>query len=605
MDAQDVGEEEASTRGAEESGEGELGKEGESGKEEFGSDVLLGKAFLDEIKAFIDANPQTDKGPEAAEWLVSTFAILWKQPARNIVQLCRSLPVLRKSLGAMNIVFAKRCEAGFMECVHVAWQLATFYKLSALSKRGLLLNPPVQLLVNLSVWFGTRSTDEYDGARASFGASLFKWTEGPAMDVDGLLTVLGNIALWTTDRESETVYIPDNLIVPNVPTSAIPAIAGELYSYFYKNEVGDYKTDGGHLPTFGLWHAWATRACIVKEESLGTLLHSFCTKYGSVSLRCVLNWFSSPDATENFFICYCDPPRYIDGPKAYALLVSTVQDFITPSEWTAYFLSSSFELPPVQVHRGPVVYTLDVNRDVLKSLQCPISLEAMDHPRITPTGHVFDGPTITEWLKTSGQNPMTRTALTPEDLKSCTILTVLCNTTKNAVAREQHGQCYLSPQTAALFYCANSGNPLTDVVIAPDGKVYNRDTIPASLTPSECVSPPALQTVIDNLVYIYPHDRVEHSIRQSAEIGKNLQEAGNAQEVGSGRPVRTVQKKQKATQSKKQKRWGDSSPYRDRRKRRRDANDMAALPIVHTGGVPGGPELFVMDLTEVSDDDDY
>lgn len=585
-----VGEEEAEGRDLRSSSAGsEQGEKGEEGE----SDVMTVKDFLDLMKGVIMGEPQTNRGGEAVRWLSQTFTIMWEQPVSNIVQLCRSLPSLKNALESMNIIFPTHCEAGFMECVHVAGNLARVYNIPADVDRGLILGPSVRFLVQLSMYFGTVAespawSQSHGAERAIFSSALFRWKEGAAMDIEGLTMVLGNIGLWTTDRNHDTVYIPENLLMQHISPAVIPILVGELHHYFYKNAVGSFRFDGGHLPSFGLWHAWATRACLAKESSFATAhILCGCRKYGLVPLRCVLSWFPNPDAVESFFINYFDPPRYVNGPLAYSLFTSVVEDFVPTSAWTTQFLSSVAEAPQVTVYRGPIVYTLDVNRNVLKSLQCPISLEAMDHPRVTPTGHVFDGPTIVQWLEHSSQNPITRMTLNKEDLTTCSLLTILCNTTKEAVTGEQHGQCYLTPPTASLFFCAESGEPLgEDVVVGPGGKIYNRQTIPKGMAESDCIHCPTLQTVLDNLVYIYPKSGGMGVLRESELVPKrgDDQQTGGIESENKGAIKGGNRREVQA-----QRRWYD--------------DDMAAVPVTHFSGSPGGPELFVMDLTEASDSD--
>lgn len=61
----------------------------------------------------------------------------------------------------------------------------------------------------------------------------------------------------------------------------------------------------------------------------------------------------------------------------------------------------------------------DDAKEILGAFCCPISLEIMENPVITPYGHCFEKKCIEEWLKKHDYCPLTMKTLRSRDLKIC------------------------------------------------------------------------------------------------------------------------------------------------------------------------------------------
>ena len=56
--------------------------------------------------------------------------------------------------------------------------------------------------------------------------------------------------------------------------------------------------------------------------------------------------------------------------------------------------------------------------ELLSLIHCPITLEPIREPVITPQGIVFEKQALIEWVKKTGTCPMTREKLTTRDIKA-------------------------------------------------------------------------------------------------------------------------------------------------------------------------------------------
>ncbi|CAI2382900.1 unnamed protein product [Moneuplotes crassus] len=64
----------------------------------------------------------------------------------------------------------------------------------------------------------------------------------------------------------------------------------------------------------------------------------------------------------------------------------------------------------------PLPSSENIPKDVEEKLLCPISLEVMTDPVVTPYGHTFDRQNIESYIEKYGICPMTRKPLTKESL---------------------------------------------------------------------------------------------------------------------------------------------------------------------------------------------
>ena len=88
----------------------------------------------------------------------------------------------------------------------------------------------------------------------------------------------------------------------------------------------------------------------------------------------------------------------------------------------AYFLSNTEEekedvSSTIMTHAPPPLPPANnIPKDVEEKLICPISLEVMTDPVVTPYGHTFERKTIEEYIDRNGICPITRKPLTKQAL---------------------------------------------------------------------------------------------------------------------------------------------------------------------------------------------
>lgn len=61
----------------------------------------------------------------------------------------------------------------------------------------------------------------------------------------------------------------------------------------------------------------------------------------------------------------------------------------------------------------------EVSVELLKLMHCPITLEPIKEPVITPQGIVFEKEALLQWIRQTGTCPLTRAPLDEEEVMLC------------------------------------------------------------------------------------------------------------------------------------------------------------------------------------------
>jgi len=123
------------------------------------------------------------------------------------------------------------------------------------------------------------------------------------------------------------------------------------------------------------------------------------------------------------------------------------------------------------------------------SLCCPISLDLIVDPVITPEGFVYDRKNILKCLQTKQCDPQTRTPLQTDDLVSFPELSVAIECfkkrqtsftqIKNAWIIQARQAAHSQPVTSspAMFLCPISRTLMKDPVITKKGAIYDKQSL--------------------------------------------------------------------------------------------------------------------------------
>lgn len=131
------------------------------------------------------------------------------------------------------------------------------------------------------------------------------------------------------------------------------------------------------------------------------------------------------------------------------------------------------------------------------SLYCPISLELMTNPMITPEGFVYDEVNIKTHLEINPTDPQTRNPLNESQLVdfselSCFIKVFydrkrVYNQKKGDLINQARETAHKTPldENPALFLCPASGTLMKNAIITAEGIVYDSESVKQGLVFNE------------------------------------------------------------------------------------------------------------------------
>jgi hypothetical protein len=510
---------------------------GEDGSKDGGKDELNVQAFLELVRTAISAAPQTGTGPAAAARLRGQLTLLHGLPARAVVYCfltVQTLGSMLQRLGAAKQMVdlcigdrdaPARIEDGLMECVHVAHRVASAYGLDVGAAAPSKLPGSVGVLLDLrdALNAAAELTANVDWAAAfrSFGVNVCGWSEASSLPADILCQLLTDTSMWqvTLIDGLAVVELPHGLFVANLPPASLVQIHGTIVPFFLRR--GDLPKDGGHLSSAGMWHAWEVRARQLDLSSAPFAVLARKQRLNTMPLRCVLAWDWSKVLRTACAQLHLQPDS-VTGLVATLvdILCGVVDEFVVSCPQRTRFLGRYGRVPyppPLPAAGGPILYKLRADETARTLLQCPITMGPMRHPRVTPAGHVFDGPAIGAWLESSDQCPMTRHKLLKEDLTDCVLLTVLCNALFDELDKDEGAprDICIPPSAAVGFYCSASGQLLRHPVVArKGGYVYEEGFAPPD-TPTMHV--PQLEQLLACCIYMTGPDRSKDQAKDQAQ----------------------------------------------------------------------------------------